>query len=326
MSNANMVIYNEQIRLRTIELIGQDLQKFNAASGNTIILSADGFTGDFSKASFAATLASAQRRVNRGGANTAQSSTNYNEKEVVGVKVAGGFGPVLFEPSQMTYLLSNPEEAINNIAQGFADALLADQLNTGVGCAVAAIENQAGLVNDVSALTAGAGALTQSALNGSHAKFGDMSQMLRADIMTGAAYHKLLEKGLQNGEELFNSGNVTIQSILGKIFVVSDIPALLEAGTPNKTKVLSLVDRGIIIDNTSDIVTNLETTNGKKRIETTWQADYTFGAKLKGYAWDIANGGASPDDAALFTGSNWGSVMSSPKHTAGTLAIADLDQ
>jgi len=136
----------------------------------------------------------------------------------------------------------------------------------------------------------------------------------------------LLEKGLQNGEELFNSGNVTIQSILGKIFVVSDIPALLETGTPNKTKVLSLVDRGIIIDNTSDIVTNLETTNGKKRIETTWQADYTFGAKLKGYAWDVANGGASPDDAALFTGTNWDSVMSSPKHTAGTLAIADLDQ
>ena len=317
-----MVIYNEQIRLRTIELIGQDLQKFNAASGNTIILSADGFTGDFSKASFAATLASAQRRVNRGGANTAQSSTNYNEKEVVGVKVAGGFGPVLFEPSQMTYLLSNPEEAINNIAQGFADALLADQLNTGVGCAVAAIENQAGLVNDVSALTSGAGALTQSALNGSHAKFGDMSQMLRADIMTGAAYHKLLEKGLQNGERLFESTTVTVQSILGKIFVVSDIPALLETGTPNKTKVLSLVDRGI----TSDIVTNLETSNGKKRIETTWQADYTFGAKLKGYAWDIANGGASPDDAALFTGTNWDSVMSSPKHTAGTLAIADLDQ
>ena len=324
-----MVIYDEQIRLRTIELIGQDLQKFNVASGNTIILSAEGFTGDFSKSSFAATLANAQRRVNRGAANTTQSSTSYNEKETVGVKVAGGFGPVLFEPAQLTYLLSNPEEAINNIAQGFADALLADQLNTGVGCAVAAIENQAGLVNDVSALTAGAGALTQSALNGSHAKFGDMSRMLRADIMTGAAYHKLLEKGLQNGEELFNSGSVQIQSILGKIFVVSDIPSLFEVaagGEPNKTKVLSLVDRGIIIDNTSDILTNLDTNNGKTRIETTWQADYTFGAKLKGYAWDIANGGSSPDDAALFTGSNWDSVMASPKHTAGTLAIADLDQ
>ena len=326
MALANMQVYNDQIRLRTIELIGQQLNAFNAASGNTIILSAEGFMGDFSKESFYNTLAAAQRRVDRYAANGAASSTALSESEMVGVKVAGGFGPVIFEPAQMTYLQSNPEEAINVIAQGFADALLADQLNTSVGCAVAAIENQAALVNDVSALTAGAGALTQSALNGSHAKFGDMSGLLRADIMTGAAYHKLLEKGLANGERLFESTNVTVQSILGKIFVVSDIPALTETGTPNKTKVLSLVDRGIVVDNTSDIVTNLDTTNGNERIETTWQADYTFGCKLKGYAWDIANGGKSPLDAELFTGTNWDLVMASTKHTAGTLAIADIDQ
>jgi hypothetical protein len=282
--------------------------------------------GDFSKESFYNTLAAAQRRVDRYAANGAASSTALSESEMVGVKVAGGFGPVIFEPAQMTYLQSNPAEAINVIAQGFADALLADQLNTSVGSAVAAVENQAALVNDVSALTAGAGALTQSVLNSSHAKFGDMSGLLRADIMTGAAYHKLLEKGLANGERLFESTNVTVQSILGKIFVVSDIPALSVAGTPNKTKVLSLVDRGIVVDNTSDIVTNLDTTNGNERIETTWQADYTFGVKIKGYAWDIANGGKSPLDAELFTGSNWDLVMSSVKHTAGTLAIADIDQ
>ena len=153
-----------------------------------------------------------------------------------------------------------------------------------------------------------------------------MSQLLRADVMTGAAYHKLLEKGLENGERLFESTNVTVQSILGKVFVVSDIPALAETGSPNKAKVLSLVDRGIIVDNTSDIITNMETNNGNQRIETTWQADYTFGVKLKGYAWDIANGGASPDDTALFTGTNWDIKMASVKHTAGTLAIADIDQ
>lgn len=326
MSNANMVIYNEQIRLRTIELIGQMLPVFNQASANTIILSSEGFMGDFSRESFATTLAGAQRRVDRNAANSSAASTPYAEDELVGVKVAGGFGPILFEPAQMTYLQSNPEEAINNIAAGFADALLADQLNTAVGCAVAAVENQATLVNDVSALTAGAGALTQSVLNGSHAKFGDMSQLIRADVMTGAAYHKLLEKGLENGERLFESTNVTVQSILGKVFVVSDIPALTVSGTPNKSKVLSLVDRGIIVDNTSDIITNMDTTNGNQRIETTWQADYTFGTKLKGYAWDIANGGASPEDAELFTGTNWDLKMASTKHTAGTLAIADIDQ
>lgn len=321
-----MQVYNNEIVGLTIELLGQATSKFNAASGGSIILSTDGFRGDYDKESFFQQLAGAQRRVNRYGTNAAQSATDLTQSELVGVKVAGGFGPVLFEPSQMAWLQRNPGEAITAIAEGFADALLADQLNTAVGAGVAAIGNQASLVNDVSAETGGAGALTQTALNGSHAKFGDMSSMLVADVMTGAAYHKLLEKGLENGERLFQSSNVRVQSILGKIFVVSDIPALYEAGTPNKHKVLSLVNRGIVVDNTSDVISNLETSNGKQRIETTWQADYTFGLKVKGFAWDVVNGGASPDDAALFTGSNWDKAYAEDKHLAGTLAIADADQ
>ncbi|AUR91806.1 major capsid protein [Vibrio phage 1.165.O._10N.261.51.B7] len=325
MALANMQVYDEQIRLRTIELLGQNLQVFNQSQG-AIVLDMATWTGNYTRASFYASLAGAQRRVDRYITNSTVPSTALAESEMVGVKVAGGFGPVVFEPSQLTWLASNPQEAINVIAQGFADALLADQLNTSVMSAVAAVENQAALVNDVSALTAGAGALTQTVLNGSHAKFGDMSGMLTVDVMTGAAYHKLIEKGLENGERLFMSSNVTVQSILGKTFVVSDIPALYEAGTPNKTKVLSLVSGAIVVDNASDILTNLDPSNGKGRIETTWQADYSFGVKLKGYAWSVANGGASPDDAALATGANWNVVMSDVKHTAGTLAIADLDQ
>lgn len=325
MALANMQVYDEQIRLRTIELLGQDLQKFNAASAGTIVLDMASWMGNYTRESFYNSLASAQRRVDRNAAQAAAAETALSEKEMVGVKVAGGFGPVVFEPSQLTWLSSSPQEAINVIAQGFADALLADQLNTVVGCAVAAIENVPALVNDVSAETAGAGALTQSVINGSHAKFGDMSGMLRADIMTGAAYHKLIEKGLANGERLFESSNVTVQSILGKTLVVSDIPALLESGAPNKTKVLSLVAGALIVDNSSDIITNLDTSNGQTRIETTWQADYSFGVKLKGYAWQTS-AGSSPDDAALFTGANWSNVMTSVKHTAGTLAVADIDQ
>jgi hypothetical protein len=109
------------------------------------------------------------------------------------------------------------------------------------------------------------------------------------------------------------------------LVVISDIPALYEAGTPNKDKVLSVTSGGIIVDNSSDIVSNMETTNGNKRIETTWQSDYTFGVKLKGYAWDVANGGASPTDAELFTGTNWDKAVTDNKHTLGTLLIGSAD-
>jgi hypothetical protein len=152
-----------------------------------------------------------------------------------------------------------------------------------------------------------------------------MNGMITADVMHSKGNESLIDKALENGEQLFVSANVTVISILGKLIVVSDIPALYVAGTPNKTKVLSLVVGGLIVDNAGDIITNMETKNGNERILTTWQADYTFGVKIKGYAWDVANGGASPDDATLFTGTNWDIAMGDVKHTAGTLTIADAD-
>lgn len=321
MALSDMKVYNDEIVGATIELLGQKTDQFNAASGGALVLSSTAWRGDFSKESFFNQIASARRRVDRYAAIATAPVTNLTQGENVGVKVAGGFGPVIFEPAQLTYLNENPAAAIMAISEGFADALLADQLNSAVAAAVAAVSGQAALVNDVSA-SAG---MSLNALNASHAKFGDQSQLLVTDIMTGAAWHKLIDKALTNSSNLFVSGNVMVVDVLGKRYVISDIPALYVAGTPNKSKVLSVVASGIVVDNTSDIVSNMQTNNGKTRIETTWQSDYTFGLKLKGYSWDVTNGGKSPTDAELATASNWDKAVTEDKHTLGTLAIADAD-
>lgn len=321
MSLSDMKVYNDDIVGTTIELLGQKTDQFNAASGGAIVLSTASWRGDFSRESFFNQIASAKRRVDRYAAIASQAATALTQGEHVGVKVAGGFGPVLFEPAQMTWLNEDPASAIRAISEGFSDALLADQLNTAVGAAVAAVSGQTALVNDVSA-SAG---LSLNVLNNSHAKFGDQSQLLITDIMTGAAYHTLVDKALTNANQLFVAGNVMVVDVLGKRYVISDIPALYEAGSPNKTKVLSVVANGIIVDNASDIISNIDTSNGNTRIQTTWQADYSFGLKLKGYSWDVTNGGKSPLDAELFTANNWDKAVAENKHTLGTLAIADAD-
>ncbi len=53
------------------------------------------------------------------------------------------------------------------------------------------------------------------------------------------------------------------------------------------------------------------------------QVDYTFGLAIKGYTWDETNGGKSPSDAEIGTGSNWDKTATSIKHTAGVVAIGD---
>jgi len=319
MSLSQMQVFNEYVMPATLETLDQMLAAFNAASNGAIVLSPDGFTGDFLQQSFFQNLGAAQRRVNRYAAQAAVTPVDLTELQNTTVKVAGGFGPVRYEPSQMTWLQRPTVQGIEVASKAFAEILLKDQLNTAIAALVAAITAQAAATNDVSA-TLG---ISQSALNNSHAKFGDASQSLVAQVMQGTTWHKLVGQGLVNASNLFEAGNVRVVDILGKTSIVTDAPALAQSGTPNKEIILSLAAGAALVHDSRDIISNVQTTNGQTRIETTIQVDYSFGLGLKGFTWDVANGGKSPTSAALATGTNWDKTATSIKDTAGVALIGD---
>ena len=322
MSLSQMQVFNQYVMPATIETLAQMVDKFNQASNGAIRLTTTGFDGDFLQQSFFAAIHSAQRRVDRYAAQGAITPTDLTQLRQSGVKVAGGFGPIRFEPSQLTWLNKPTAEGIEVASRNFAEALMADQLNTAIAALCAAIANQAAVVNDVSA-TLG---LSYVAMNDAHAKFGDASGNLVAQVMNGQAYHKLIGANLTNAQQLFQSTSVLVVNILGKPVVVTDAPALYVTGTPNKLRVLSLADGAATVYDGGDVISNIETTNGQTRIETTMQVDYTFGVALKGYTWDETNGGKSPTDAELATGSNWDKVATSYKATAGVITIGDASK
>lgn len=322
MSLSQMQVFNEYIMPATIETLSQMVNKFNSASRGAIRLTTEGFTGDFLQESFFASIHSAQRRVDRYSAQASATPTDLTQLKNSSVKIAGGFGPIRFEPGQLTWLQKPTAEGIEVSSRNFAEALMADQLNTAIAALCAAIGNQAAATNDVSA-TLG---LTYGAINDAHAKFGDHSGSIVADVMTGQVYHKFIGQNLANATQLFQAGNVTVVDILGKAVIVTDAPSLYVAGTPNKQKVLGLVESAAIVHDGGDVISNIETTNGQTRIETTMQVDYTFGLGLKGYTWDETNGGKSPTDAEIATGSNWDKTATSIKHTAGVIAIGDASK
>ena len=319
MSQADMIIFNQEFAPAISDTLAQMINAFNESSGGAIVLEMSGNMGDYINQSFYDLLAT--RRVDRYAANTSEANTDLSQSEHVSVKVAGGMGPIAYLPSQMTWLRKPTDEGIEVFSRQFAELLLQDQLNTCILSAVSGIGNNALAVNDVS----GGAVITQSAINGGHAKFGDASQRLITDVMTGSVYHKLISQGLTNTEQLFQSGNVTVVGILGKRVVVTDAPALLNTTpTPDQDIVLSLVSGGLTVKDPADPIVNIQTNNGNKMIETTMQADYDFTLDLKGYSWDKSNGGASPVDADLATGSNWDLDTADVKNTAGTLTIGDI--
>ncbi len=314
---SDMVIFNEFFMPAIYETLSQRVDAFNAASNNTIQLVNAGNVGDYVQSSFYDALHGSQRRVDRYAANGAVATTDLSQTENVAVKVAGGFGPIGLEPAQMTWLRKPTAESIEIISRQFAEAVMQDQLNTAILSLVTAIENQATATNDVSA----GASITQRVLNGAHKLFGDRSQQLASMVMTGTMAHDLVDQSLANAERLFVAENVLVLNILGKPVIVTDAPALTAAGPVDK--VLSLSTGAAVIRDPSDPIVNIETSNGNERIESTWQADYDFTISLKGYAWDIANGGPSPTDADLGTGTNWDLNVSDIKQSAGVIAIGD---
>jgi hypothetical protein len=320
MALTNMKVFNAQLQDTTIETLAQMVEKFNAASRGALVLTTQGFEGDYRFENFFASLHAAQRRVDRYASNGAASSTNLSQLQEIGVKVAGGFGPIAWEPAQLAWVQLNPAAAIEAISRNMAEAIMKDQLNTLIAALVAAIEAQ----GSATVYDSGTGPLTYNDLNFAHAKFGDSSAMIVCDVMDGAAYHNLIDANLTNTPQLFQANGVTVVDVLGRPIVVTDAPALRETGTGADQKALGLVAGAGTVYDGSSLITNIETTNGKERIETTMQADYDFGVALKGYQWDTANGGKSPSSAEIATGSNWDKVATSIKHTAGVLALANI--
>lgn len=317
MALSDMKVFDKYLVEATIETLGQMVDKFNGASNGAIVLTTQGFEGDFLHEAMWASVHSAQRRVDRYAAQASASATALSQIDQTGVKIAGGFGPIKFEPAQLTWMLKNEAEAIEMASRNLAEAIMKDQLNSAIAALVAAIGNQSTAKNDATGAD-----LSYSVMNGAHAKFGDRSGDIVANVINGAAYHQLIGQNLANAANLFQAGGVTIVDILGKAVIVTDAPALSVSTTGYNA--LGLVPGAAIVHDGGDLITNTEVSNGQTRIEATLQADYTFGLALKGYAWDTTNGGKSPTDAEIATGSNWDKVATDIKHTAGVIAIGDV--
>lgn len=316
MALSDMQVFNQYFMPAVVETYPQMIQQFNAASGGALQLEAAGFEGDFLQESFYKEMFAAGRRVNRYGSNDDVTATQLSQAVQNAVKVAGGWGPLEYEPSQMTWLRKPTQEGVTMFAQNFSEFLLSDQLNTVLLALTAAVGANSKATVDESSADSGS-ILSHAGLNRADAKFGDASGSIVTRVMNGHSKHLLIGENIANANHLFVAGGVQVLDILGKRVVVTDSPALADTG---KVKVLNLVAGAGVVNGSSDIITNIETKNGKQRIVTSMQADYSFGVKCKGYSWDDSK--KSPTDAQIGTGSNWSQVVSSVKHTAGTMLVA----
>jgi hypothetical protein len=317
MAVSDMVVFNQQVQTVATEVVAQNVELFNAASNGTILLGSESSIGDFVEEASYKAIASLVGRRDAYGTGTLSTKALQQLKDV-SVKVDQNVGPVEWTAEQFRRLGKSEEEAGLIIGEQAAIGLIQDYLNVGGSCLAAAIGGQSALVNDYSAT--GTAKLVE--LNKAAGKFGDRQQSLNAFLMHSKVFTDLTNEAITNTSQLYTIGNIQVmQDGLGRVYVVSDIPALAVSGAPDTYRTLGLVGGALMVES-MPLITMTQSKADQENMGVIWKGEASFNVGLKGYSWDVANGGRSPTDAELATASNWDKVATNDKDTAGVMLIS----
>lgn len=326
MALSDLAVYSEYAYSTATEILAQKIDLFNQATNGGIMLSLAANQGDFNDVAFFKKIAGLVRRRNAYGSGTV-AEKNLQMLVDTMVKIAAGTPPVRIDPGMFRWIKMNPEVAGAVLGQQLAGDMLADMLNTGLGIGVAALATQASNTLDKTGATGNAGLMNFANLGEAAAKYGDRSDAIVAWVMHSTPFFQMYQQNLANAAQLFNYGTVNvIRDPLGKLFVITDSPNLFVDTTADYYNTLGLVPGGLLIQQNNDFDAAEETNTGDENIIRKYQAEWSYNAGVLGFSWDKANGGKSPNDAALFTGTNWDKYATSHKDLAGvlvkTLAVA----
>lgn len=319
MALSDLAVYSEYAYTTMTEQFAQEVEKFNAASQGTIVLSSAANQGDYSDSVMWQKVSGLVRRRNAygTGAVAAKKLTNLTETMV---KVAAGTPPVEINPSQFTWIQANPELAGVILGEQLAKDMLADMLNTAIlGGYAAMVQNSAILYNATgdTPSTLSAASMVKAAT-----KLGDRSQDILAWVTHSLPYNNFISNNLaMTNNALFTYGTVAVRAdVQGRPFIITDSASLIDVvPNPDTYHVLGLTANAISVEQNNDYIANESTLNGNDNITRTWQAEWSYNLGVKGYAWDKTNGGKSPTDAALGTSANWDKFVTSDKDGPGVI-------
>lgn len=311
-------IYEEEFYGGMWEGLSQTTNGFNAGSRNALRLVTRDLLGNYSKESFYKSISNLiTRRDTTSVAAVTDLAMTQDEK--ITVKVHRKIGPTAQTLDAWRKIGKDQREMSFQIGRMVADEKIKDYINTTILVAQAAIAGQGSLLFDATGETTKT--LTHGYLVKGLAKMGDMGSGVVCWVMHSKPYYDLMGQAI--ADKVFEVAGATIMNgtiaSLGRPVVVIDSPALwdLNGSATDTYNVLGLVeDAATLIESETEEIF-AEPVTGLENIIFRIQGEYAYNLGVKGFKWDVTNGGANPLDAALATTTNWDLVVSSVKLAAG---------
>lgn len=315
----SLIVFQDQVSTAATELVAQEVELFNAASGGALVMGGADHIGDYiERTSWQLMGGLAQRRNAYGsGVLTPQEMGQILDRMI---KVDGRIGPVSVTPTMMKRLGKDVTEAASVVAAQAAAAMMQDYLNGGVAALKSAIGKGADSSKDLSGAKASPVKPTLAGLNQGSRLFGDAYSRIVCWVMDGATFHDFGDDALKNAQNLYRIGDVNVmQDGMGRRFVVSDIPALFDTTGGAALQSCLGLTTGALAVQTTPLIMKAQDVLGNENLKALMQGEYDFTVGIKGYQFKDTI--KSPTDAQLAAAANWTRIATSVKDTAGVQVI-----
>lgn len=320
---SNFKVYQEYLKTRAAETLQQQADVFNGAVNNAILLSTTEKPGDYEYESFFKDIASLVTRRDT-TSTSAATKLSMLQDELVRVKLNRKIGPVDQSRDSFRKIFAKYSEMefVGILGQQIAVAQQVEMANSVLLAARAALDNVSS--NALRYTIPSSGTATTNGLVNGLAKLGDRSDRVVCWVMHSKPYFDLVLQQIAaniDGVSNFNVKSGTPVTLNRPVLVIDSPSLKVTSGSPavDDYYTLGLVAGGAMaeVTETSDVV--IDDVTGGENLLTRLQGEFAYNIGLKGFKYDVTNGGANPNATAVGTGSNWDKAATDDKSLAGVI-------
>jgi len=317
---SDFTLYDEQYYGGMVEVVTQAVNVFGAQSRGAIQIVPERKKGQYEKETF---LKEVSSLISRRDITSVDAATDLKMQtgEFVRVKVDRKVGPVGQTLDAWRKLGKDEKEFSLKLGYQVGKAKLKDYVNTSLTALDAALSGQANLCYDASSNTENTQLIHKHMIHGLQL-FGDAADDIVCWVMHSSPYFDLLANSLDSGSLVESIAGLVVRKAtvgtLNRPVVLTDSSGLYSGtGSSQTFSILGLTANALSIVESEEELIAFELVTGLENLVYRLQGEYAFNLGIRGFQWDVSNGGATPTDATLGTSSNWDKVASDDKNLAG---------
>jgi hypothetical protein len=320
---SNMKVYQEYFATRVNELLAQRGDVFNAASNGAIKLSTVSRRGDYDYTSLFSNVSGIAARRDTTSLSTV-TDTNLAQDEHIKVKLNRKIIPMAQtrDAFRKAFGHFSQTEFTDIVAEQAANAMQVEMCDSALLGVRAALKQQSTSYYTEASL----GSISTQTLVNMLKKMGDRADRVVCWIMHSKVYYDLVLN--QIGANITQVSNFNIATgtpvTLNRPVVIVDSASLksqLNSPDVDDYFTLGLTSGAVEVESTEEQEIVVQDVTGLENLVVRFQGEYAYNLGVKGFKWDVTNGGANPTSTNVALGTNWDTHLSDVKDRAGVCGM-----